>query len=288
MIEMYKDELLSLTNDYVFRRVFAEKNPGALAEFLSAVTNIPIDELQSLEVDDPHLYREHEDGKSGEIDIRVHTKSGSIIHAEIQIRNEQAFAERIIFYSARLFSGQLKKGQEYIDLNKTISIVITDFVLLDENPDYFNTFRWYNHENGTLLSDMQEIDILELPKLTESDDNTQLWQWMKLLKLRRRDEMEALAKDNQAMKDVVVTIREMSADEAERMRAEAREKEIRDRLGQLGYAFEQGEKRGEKQGEKRGEKNNAIEIARQMKAKEYATDEIAELTKLTIAEIENL
>jgi hypothetical protein len=29
MIEMYKDDLLSLTNDYVFRRVFAEKNPGS-------------------------------------------------------------------------------------------------------------------------------------------------------------------------------------------------------------------------------------------------------------------
>jgi len=271
-----KDELLSLTNDYVFRRVFAEKNPGALADFLSSATNIPADELKFLEVDDPHLYREHEGGKSGELDIRVHTKSGGIIHVEVQINNEKAFAERIIFYSARLFSGQLGRSEEYKKLNRTISIVITDFVLLDENPDYFNTFRWYNHRNRTLLSDMQEINILELPKLPESDDNTQLWHWMKLLKLRRRDEMETLAKDNQAMKDVVVTVREMSADEAERARAEAHEKQIRDRLGQLDYAFEH------------GEKNKAMKTARQMKAKGYAAEEIAELTDLTIREIENI
>jgi predicted transposase YdaD len=75
------------------------------------------------------------------------------------------------------------------------------------------------------------------------------------------------------MKDVVVTIREMSADEAERMRAEAREKQERDRLGRLGYAFEQ------------GEKNNAMKTARKMKAMGYAADEIAKITGLTIGEI---
>jgi predicted transposase/invertase (TIGR01784 family) len=87
------------------------------------------------------------------------------------------------------------------------------------------------------------------------------------------------------MKDVVVTIREMSADEAERMRAEAREKQEMDRLSQLDYAFEQGEKQGEARGEKRGEKNIAIKVARQMKAKGYTADEIAELTGLTVGEI---
>ena len=46
---------------------------------------------------------------------------------------------------------------------------------------------------------------------------------------------ERIAKNNKAMKEVVVTLREMSADEAERRLAEAREKDIRDRLATEQY-----------------------------------------------------
>jgi predicted transposase/invertase (TIGR01784 family) len=289
-------ELLSLTNDYVFKRVFGEKNLEALADFLSAVLDMPAEELSELEVDNPNLHREYKGGKRGELDIRVHTKSGEIVNIEIQINPEQAFRERIAYYNDRAFTGQIGIGDDYSKLKRTISIIITEFELISENCDCFNRFRWYNIDNGALLTDAQEINTLELAKLSEKDDGTKLWPWLKLMMLRKEDEMEELAKDNTAMNKVIVTLREMSADEAERRLAEAREKEARDRRGayisgeMVGEArgIEIGEARGIEIGEAQGEAHERQKNARRMKTRGYSADEIADITGMTQEEIEQL
>jgi predicted transposase/invertase (TIGR01784 family) len=185
MTERTSHELLSLTNDYVFRRIFGQKDIGALADFLSSILDMPTEELAELYVDDPHLHREHEQGKSAELDVMVHTKRGEIINIEIQVNPEKAIGERLAYYNSRIFSGQLKHGKGYIALNRTISVIIMDFVLFDKNADCFNRFQWYNKANGTLLTTAQEINVLELPKLPQKDDGTKRWQWLKLLKLVR-------------------------------------------------------------------------------------------------------
>ena len=273
-------ELLSLTNDYVFRRIFGEKNIDALADFLSAVLDIPIDELAGLEVVDPNIHRDRTGGKSSMLDLRLHTQSGEILNIEIQVNPEHSFGKRIAFYNSRIYSGQLDRGEEYSKLKRTISIVITSFVFIHENNDCFNRFRWYNINNGALLTDAQEINTLELAKLAESDDGTRLWQWLKLLLLREVDEMEELAKNNDTMKNVIVTLREMSEDEAERMLAEARDKEERDRRSSYVSGVLDGEARGieiEKQ-----------ETARRMKAEGLTTDTIVRITGLSEDEIASL
>ena len=172
------------------------------------------------------------------------------------------------------------------------SFVITSYPLITENRDCFNRFRWYNIGNGALLTDAQEINVLELAKLPENDDGSKLWQWLKLLMLREENEMEEIAKENIAMKDVIVTLREMSSDEAERRLAEAREKEERDRRGAYISGEIAGEARGIEIGEARGieigEMRAKQENARQMKNRGYSTNEISDITGLSSEEIDNL
>ena len=278
MVEQQSNEYFSFTNDYVFRRIFGEKNVEALADFLSAVLGIPESELGELVVDDPNLHRENEEGKAGELDVRVHTKSGEIINVEIQVNPSQAFGKRIVYYNGCIFVRQLRKGDEYRKLNRTISIVITNFVLFGENEDWFNRFRWYNIDNGTLLTDAQEINVLELPKLPEKDNGTKLWRWLRFLISKKEEEMEKLAGDNKAMQNVIVTYREMSADEAERRIAEAREKDERDRQSSYLYGVEIGEARGEARAKH--------DYARRMKEKGYSLSDIADITGLTEEELE--
>ena len=82
--------------------------------------------------------------------------------------------------------GQLDKGGHYKDLKKTITVVIAEFLLLPkENEDCINRFRWYNIDNGAMLTDAQEIIIIEMPKLPKDDDGTRFWQWLRFLGLRR-------------------------------------------------------------------------------------------------------
>ena len=103
MTENPTNELLSLLNDHVFRKIFGQLNTDALAEFLSVVLDVPSGELAELQVEDPNLYREREDGKAAELDVRVRTRSGQIIHVEVQVNPVKAFAERIAFQNSRTF-----------------------------------------------------------------------------------------------------------------------------------------------------------------------------------------
>ena len=273
-------ELLPLTSDYVFRRIFGEKNKEALADFLSAVLDMPLEDFSDLEIDDPHIHRDRKDGKSAELDLRARKKSGEIFNIEIQLDPVNAFKERAAYYNSRIYAGQLDIGKGYGRLNRTISVIITNFVLIEENEDCFNRFRWYNISNGTQLTDAQEINVLELKKLPEKSDGTRLWRWLKLLALRREDEMEDVAKDNTEMKKVVVTLREMSQDEAERRFAEAEMKQKLDELGRLQYAEEAGMKKGLAEAK--------YESARRMLEKGYSISEIQDISGLGAEEINRL
>jgi len=265
MEEQANKELLSLTNDYVFRRIFGQKNLSALAVFLAIILGMTVEELGDLHVDDPHMHRERKKGKSNVLDIRVHTNSGEIINVEIQVNPEKGFRERLAYLNSKAFSGQLDRGTPYWMLNRTITIVVATFDLIEENRDCLNRFQWYNIKDGTMLTDAQEIDVLELSKLPQENDGSELWKWLRFFKSGREDEMEELAKDNDEMKKVMVTLREMSADEYERRLAEQLEKDERDRLGQIEYGRQEGEARAKQ------------ETAQRMREKGYSEDEIADL-----------
>ncbi|WP_152439881.1 hypothetical protein [Arcticibacter svalbardensis] len=56
----------------------------------------------------------------------------------------------------------------------------------------------------------------------------------------------------------------------------------------MNYAVQEEGKKKYGEGEKKGKKENKIDTARKMKAKGYSFAEIAEITDLSIEEIENL
>jgi acyl-CoA reductase-like NAD-dependent aldehyde dehydrogenase len=131
-----------------------------------------------------------------------------------------------------------------------------------------------------LLTDVLEINTLELSKISLADEDTKLLDWLKLINAESEEEMAELAKKNPRLGHVTATIREMSADESERMIAEAREKELADRRAEIMYA--------EKIGEARGEKTKAISIARNLKRKGMNVSEISDIIGMHPSEIEKL
>jgi len=178
--------------------------------------------------------------------------------------------------------------------------VIANFVLLKENKDCANRFQWYNKDNGTLLTNVQEIDVLELPKLPKEDDGSRLWRWLRFFKSGREDEMEELAKGSNEMQNVMVTLRRLSADEAERRLAEQAEKDEMDRIAQIEYGREEGYEAGKSEGieigksegieigQARGVAREKLETARRMKAEGVSIDIITRVTELSSRELADL
>ncbi|MDR3225072.1 MAG: Rpn family recombination-promoting nuclease/putative transposase [Clostridiales Family XIII bacterium] len=247
------------------------KKPSS--RFLKSIIDIPENEYGRIEIIDPALNPRYKGDKKGILDVRVHTTSGKTINVEIQVEPTDSFRERILFYATRLLGDQAERGKGYDVIKRVISVVITDFNLITETGRYHSKFLMYDKETGVLFSDIMEIQILELAKLPEADGNGKLLDWLKLIRSEDENEMEELAKKNPYMQKTVAVIREMSEDEAERLFAEAREKESRDRYAT--YTL----------GLKEGEQETKTEIAKSMKSRGIDAASISEITGLSAAEI---
>lgn len=72
--------------------------------------------------------------------------------------------KRTLFYWSKIFSEQLKEGQPYNELKKTITINILDFNYV-RTEKYSTVFHlWEDSNKDCMLTDVLEIRFLELPK----------------------------------------------------------------------------------------------------------------------------
>jgi predicted transposase/invertase (TIGR01784 family) len=277
-------DFLPPKSDVVFKLLFGdERNVDLLSDFLKSILNLQDDEYSEITIVDPHLLRKHPDKKLGIIDLKVKTKSGKIIHVEIQLSDLPQMPERLVFYSAGLITEQLDSGEAYRLIKRVISILIVDYVLIPDNPRYHNRFTLYDPATATEFTDILEIDTIELPKLPETSD-TYLWNWLRFLRAVTMEDLDMVAQASPQLKRVVGKLLELSQDESARMLFEAREKELRDNSARERGAWE----KGIAQGIAEGETKERIEIARKLLGMGMPLENIAKATNLTHEEIEKL
>ena len=266
-------EILSPRSDVIFKLFFSdERNIELLTDFLKSVLDIPADDYDEVSITDPHLLREHPSDKLGILDVKLKTKTGKIINIEIQVSPVDGMQERIVYYGAKLITEQLGKSDEYGNIKRVISVVINDYPLIDNGPNYHHRFVLYDAVNKVTFSNVLEINTLELPKLPSASDGTPLWNWLKFLDARTEEELNMIAEKSPQVKQAVVRLIELSADEKARALYEAREKERRDNLSR----------------EKGALKEQAFAIAKNLLGIGLSVEQIIAATGLTREEIESL
>jgi len=211
--------------------------------------------------------------------LNVKTKSGKIVHVEIQLSDLPQMPERIVFYGAGLITEQIDSGEDYSLIKRVISILIVDYSLIPNNPRYHNRFTLYDPESAMEFTDLIEIDTLELPKLPEKADNY-LWHWLRFLCAETMEDLDMVAQASPKLKKVVGRLLELSQDERARMLFEAQVKEQRDIRARERGAMEKGIAQGITQGR--------VETARKLLKHNMLIDEIMEYTGLSREEIEKL
>jgi predicted transposase/invertase (TIGR01784 family) len=238
--------LLPLKNDLIFKLVFGDHRYIAIMRaFLIAVLDIPAEEYENLEIIDPHLERDSPGDKLGILDVRVQLKNKKLISVEVQVRKTPSMAERVAFSTGRNLSRQIGPGQDYTQIAKVITIVIADYDLIDDDKSYHHVFRLYDKDNGVLLTDVEEIHILELRKLPETAGayrkDGELLDWLRLIRSEMEEEIEMLATKTEEMKMAVGRLKQLSADERTRMIFEARQLYLMDEAARLAAAVAEGE-----------------------------------------------
>jgi predicted transposase/invertase (TIGR01784 family) len=272
-----KPKLLKVKLDFVFKLIFGDqRNTDILAGFLKSVLDIPDDEYDRLTIIDPHVKKESADDKYGILDVKLHTKNGTIIHVEIQIEQIDYMEHRIIYDQSKMITEQIKSGDKWGVINRVVSIVITDFPFPAEGTGYHHEFR-LRTKDGVEFSRLKEIHTLDLSKLPSVTDNTELWPWAKFVKSdNSEEELDVLAQKSPELRRAVGVLKELSADERTRMLAEEREIARRNYVSGLEGAEQKG---------RQEERNN---IARNMLRRNRPIDEIIEDTGLTREQIDAL
>ena len=284
-------DMLPLSNDYVFKRIFGKGgNERILKSLLEAILKISI---QKIEVKNPEIPKEAIDEKLSILDIKAEINENTIIDVELQVGNTTALERRLVVYNAKLIAGEIKVSEKYQKAKDTIVICIINDNVVRRNAylslamlKYEKTeeIRYVNMGYGKeeeYLTDMVKYYIIELPKFKKKKPKVAdlLEKWLYVIGGDKKM-MEECKKENEEIKEAVEQLTQMSADEYERELYEIRER------SRLTYNTEMYEAR--RKGLEEGKTEERKEIAKKMKEKGTDITYIIEITGLTEEEIKAL
>ena len=280
-------ELLPLTDDYIFKRVFAYKgNESVLKDFLEALLKI---EIKRIKITNPEIIPYEKGEKRGLLDIKAEINDGTMLDVEMQMKNERNTEERATSYMGKLISEQLQVGHKYTELKKSIVIFITNYNFLKRNSyhsigrmkfdktiedEYVNL--GYDKEDE-VASKYIEVHYIELPKFKKKELSkfTKLDQWMCIFTQNREGIMLA-EKENKEIKRAINTLDFLSKDPKERERHNSIVMAEYNRLVSEHNFFEDGKKEGK------------LEIAKKMLKEKVPVEMIEKFTELSKEEIKKL
>ena len=275
-----KKSILQPKNDVVFKALFSRGKPRITQAMLEAILKMKIDKLELNKSTD--LLNENADDKNGRLDLRAIINGNTECDIEVQLTSNDNIAERFVYYWAKMYAANLKIGDTYSDLRKTISIIILDddFKLTKNLGKPQTTWKIRESENTHLiLTDYFEIIIIEIPKVLKAyhkNPNDEVLQWMLFLDNPEKEEVTRIMEENKDIKEAKEELDRISQDDILRRKALNRTLEIADRL-QLKKEAEEALEKGKK------EKTN--EIVKRMKDADLSIEQIAQIVELKVDEV---
>lgn len=246
--------IVSLKYDSVFREVF--RHAKVRAQFLSDVLGIPLETIRSTRIVNSYLWQRHRKDKQGILDVAMELNDDTRIDVELQVHSQEEWVKRELFYLAKLYTDDLKTGEDYSRLRRCISISILDFKLL-ESPEYHNVYRLRN-SGGSELTDIWEVHIIELVKPLTGESGIE--DWIRLFNATSRKELEMIGMKNSGLAEAVQAIKEFGLGRVLRNQYEAHLKEVRDRRGELLYERRVGREEGREEGKAEGKAEAILEL----------------------------
>ena len=224
--------LLKPKNDVVFQSLFNQSHERITKAFVEDLLEEKVNKI--VINDTKELYREKPEEKLGILDLEVDVNEEKKIDVEIQLIEKANFTERLLFYYAKLYGSEIKKGSKYEEYKKVVIIAIIDFELkLTKEIEKMET-KWRIREDENtkiILTDALEIHIIELSKAKDAykkDKENRKVQWMMFLDNPNTEEVGKIMEENKEIKEAVVEVHKMSEDEKIRKLADLREKAIMD------------------------------------------------------------
>ena len=265
--------------DIIFQAIFGEVGSENITkDFLEKILKRKIEKI-SLDKN-PILRRELKDDKLGVLDIITELDGKEKCNIEMQLIDKNNIIERMLYYWSKMYTRQIKAGDDYNKLEKTIVILIADFNIKGlEEVEYHSTWKIIetNSVKKLILTDKFGLDIIELLKIKgRENEKDQLLDWLIFLENPESERVTRKMEENENLKEAVEKLDRISEDEKMQRIIELREKAIRDEHAIYAKGVDDGIEKG------------IMKIAKSMLKKGMNVSDIIEITGLTKEEIEKL
>lgn len=238
---------------------------------------------------------ENADEGGAVFDVTCTDADGSKFIIEIQRGYQKYFKDRALFYTSRTISEQAPRGsiKEWAyNLTEVYLIAfLEDFNLPDSSKsEYIQDICLANRHTGKIFYNKLNFIFIEMLNFVKGDEElyTELDKWLYALKhlteFKKRPEYLSGPEFDQLFN--LAQYANLNKEERKMYNASLKykwdNKNVRD------YAAEKGREEGREKGLEEGKHQKAVETAIKLKAKGILIDEIAELTDLSIVEIQAL
>jgi predicted transposase/invertase (TIGR01784 family) len=236
-------DLLDPTNDYVFKRLFAEA-PDLLVDLINDLRpDLP--NIESVEILNPNIEASELTGKYIILDVLAKDGEGHCYNVEIQVRRYDAWHKRGLFYLARMLGTQLSAGEDYEELRASVGLHLLDFDLFTETEAQRQQAIWRFEMRDERLPDVSLGNVLQmnLVELNKADrlglPEGPLRAWVTFFK-HWQEELIMAKVAHEPVKKAMSRIKQLSADEETRRLAFVRERALRDEVSLLNDARREG------------------------------------------------
>ena len=277
--------------DVGFKKIFGQEvSKDLLIDFLNDLL-VGERSIKDITFLDKELLPEYMGDRGVIYDIYCTTEAGEHIIVEMQNRQQTNFKERALFYLSHTITRQGEKGARWeFDLKAVYGVFFMNFRLEDTPHKLRTDIVLSDRDTHEVFSDKLRFIFIELPSFNKEEEEceTDFERWIFVL-----NNMETLNRmPFKAQKAVFEKLEEIvdvhSLSEEDRVRYENSVNAYRDYLATIDYAAKKGSEEGFEEGFEKGRREEKFEMARNLKAMGMTSEQIMNITHLSLAEIESL
>ena len=256
--------------DFVFKKMFGSpENSVALIGLLNSILELPRP-ITDVIIQNPFSYQEFENAKTVVLDVKARDSSGRIFNVEMQIAIHPGLLQRMMYYVSQMYTDQLSEGDDYVQLNTTISICLLTGTLYPESDQTHHRFEMMDAESRRKLDRAVEVHTVELRKF-EFDETTisnasslARWSWL-ILNAHKytAEELHGMFPEL-AFQRAITCLESISSKTEDKTMHDQREKAQRDYDWMMSSARKQGIEEGRKEGREEGAVVGAIQALQQI------------------------
>ena len=268
-------QFADVKNDIAFRKIFGNENrKETLISFLNAVLDFQDDQLiKQVSILNPYQLPKLKGGKVTIIDVKATDQVGRTYIIEMQVGDIDGFEKRVLFYSSKSYSDQIKRADFYRKLRPVIFIGILDFKQT-ENKNYISRSQRQDIETGEQTIKDMEFTFIELPKfkLELHELKTLIEKWVYFIKNAENLEVVPENTNDEGLKSAYeeANVQTWTQDELDAYEyAFMREEDDRARLD-------------------KAEMKGKIELVIGMHEDGLGMDRIAKIAKMTVHEVQEM